>query len=305
MVEALITGATSGFGRLIADRAISSGAHVIAVGRRADRLADLSRSAPEGRVTRISLDITGPDVQQRLAAAIESAGGLDVLVNNAGYGLFGSVEQTGDEAVRAVLETNVLANLAGRRRCGPGATWAEGICAVLLWAYAATFRASEAERSSVLVATMGGSTVTPSRVSATRECYATALRKASRRLTALYDEALAPAGLRSTQYAILRELEAGGAMTINELAEVLVLDRSGLGHSLRPLQRDGWIALDRGTADRRSVQVVLTEPGRRRFDQASALWSAAQERVVAVLGAAATEPLRQQLNSIAEDDRLS
>jgi NAD(P)-dependent dehydrogenase (short-subunit alcohol dehydrogenase family) len=115
----LITGATSGFGRLIADRAIRSGAHVIAVGRRADRLADLARSAPEGYVTSISMDITGPDAQRRLTEVIESVGGLDVLVNNAGYGLFGSVEQTGDEAVRAVLETNVLANLAVVRAALP------------------------------------------------------------------------------------------------------------------------------------------------------------------------------------------
>jgi DNA-binding MarR family transcriptional regulator len=145
--------------------------------------------------------------------------------------------------------------------------------------------------------------MTRSRLSGTRDCYATAFRKASRRLTALYDEILAPEGLRSTQYAILREL-ADGALTINELAELLVLDRSGLGHSLRPLQRDGLIALERGSTDRRSVEVTLTEEGRRRFDQASALWHAAQDRVVAVLGATETEPLREQLNSIAEDDRL-
>lgn len=142
------------------------------------------------------------------------------------------------------------------------------------------------------------------RLSATRNCYATAVRKASRRLTALYDDVLASAGLRSTQYAILQELAAGDSLTINELAHVLVLDRSGLGHSLRPLQRDGLITLDRSGTDRRSVVVTLTEQGRQQFDQATALWRSAQDRVDAALGTAVADELREQLNGIAEDDRL-
>jgi DNA-binding MarR family transcriptional regulator len=143
------------------------------------------------------------------------------------------------------------------------------------------------------------------RVSTTQECYATALRKASRRLTALYDEALAPSGLRSTQYAILGELAGGDPVTINELARALVLDRSGLGHSLRPLRRDGLIRLDKDPTDRRSVQVTLTEQGRRRYEQACVLWRSAQDRVVAVLGTSVADRLRDQLNGAAEDDRLT
>ena len=93
-----------------------------------------------------------------------------------------------------------------------------------------------------------------SRVSITRDCHATALRKASRRLTQLYDEALAPTGLRSTQYAIIGELTDPTAEppTLNQLADALVMDRSGLGHSLRPLERDGLIRLQRSSADRRA-----------------------------------------------------
>ncbi|WP_028935681.1 SDR family NAD(P)-dependent oxidoreductase [Pseudonocardia spinosispora] len=115
----LITGATSGFGRLIADRALAAGAQVIAVGRRTDRLDDLVRSAPEGQLTTLALDLTAPDAERTLAAAVRDAGRLDVLVNNAGYGVFGAVEQTSAEQVRAVLETNVLANLAVLRASLP------------------------------------------------------------------------------------------------------------------------------------------------------------------------------------------
>lgn len=142
--------------------------------------------------------------------------------------------------------------------------------------------------------------MTESRTSATRDCYATALRKASRRLSGMYDDALAPAGLRSTQYAILRELAVGGPLTINELAALLVLDRSGLGHSLRPLQRDGLIELEKSSMDRRSVEVTLTEQGNRRYEQASVLWQTAQDEVVAELGTSMAGQLRQQLNVIAE-----
>lgn len=144
-----------------------------------------------------------------------------------------------------------------------------------------------------------------SQVSSARECYATALRKASRRLTALYDEALAAAGLRSTQYAILGELTEGGPITINELARALVLDRSGLGHSLRPLQRDGLVRLDKDGTDRRSVNVTLTAQGRRRFERAQVLWRSAQDQVVAALGSSVADELRDQLNSIAENERLA
>ncbi len=142
-------------------------------------------------------------------------------------------------------------------------------------------------------------------MSTTHDCYATALRKASRRLTALYDEALAPAGLRSTQYAILGELSDGKSITINELARTLVLDRSGLGHSLRPLQRDGLISLDKDDTDRRSVNVTLTDEGLRRFQQARTLWLTAQDRVVTALGTSPAEQLRDQLNELADNDRLT
>src|ERR1700692_1350648 len=101
-------------------------------------------------------------------------------------------------------------------------------------------------------------------------CNATAMRKATRRMTQLYDDALAPAGLRSTQYAILEELnrQADAPPTMGELAEALGLDGSALGHNLRPLERDGFIALAAGDDDRRTRRVVLTATGRAKFAQA-------------------------------------
>jgi DNA-binding MarR family transcriptional regulator len=143
-----------------------------------------------------------------------------------------------------------------------------------------------------------------SHASLTVNCYATAARKASRRLTALYDDVLAPVSLRSTQYAILQELAAGDELTLNDLASVLVLDRSGLGHSLRPLERDGLVRLDKNPGDGRSVIISMTEQGRRRYKEATALWRSAQDQVASVLGEPTATRIRKQMNAIGTDDRL-
>jgi short-subunit dehydrogenase len=112
----LITGASSGFGRLLAERVATNGDHVIAVARREDRLRELADD--HDSVTPLVVDLTAPDVEQRLGTAIDAAGGLDILVNNAGYGLFSSVEQTPDSEARAVFDTNLF----GPLDCTEGST---------------------------------------------------------------------------------------------------------------------------------------------------------------------------------------
>jgi DNA-binding MarR family transcriptional regulator len=138
-------------------------------------------------------------------------------------------------------------------------------------------------------------------------CNATAMRKASRRLTQLYDTALAPSGLRSTQFAILAELERRSAEppTMRELADALVTDRSALGHNLRPLERDKLVALEEGDEDRRRRYVVLTKTGAVKFKEAKRLWQGAQDRFNDVFGQADAKRLRETLLGIAANDRLS
>jgi DNA-binding MarR family transcriptional regulator len=139
------------------------------------------------------------------------------------------------------------------------------------------------------------------------QCSATAMRKATRRMTQLYDDALASAGLRSTQYAILEALhrKADAPPTMGELAETLVLDRSALGHNLRPLQRDGLIALVAGDADRRRRRVVLTTKGAAKLAEARPAWKLAQDRFNDVFGESAAAKLRVTLLRIARDERLA
>jgi DNA-binding MarR family transcriptional regulator len=138
-------------------------------------------------------------------------------------------------------------------------------------------------------------------------CFGTAMRKASRHLAQLYDTALAPIGLRSTQFTILAEvaLRAKAPPSMAELAQALVMDRSALGHNLQPLQRDGFIALKKSDTDRRRRHVVLTAKGRTKYREAEQLWQRAQDRFGRVFGESAAAKLRATMLSIAYDDRLA
>jgi DNA-binding MarR family transcriptional regulator len=137
------------------------------------------------------------------------------------------------------------------------------------------------------------------------ECFATSVRKASRRLTQLYDDALAASGLRSTQFSILAELATRSAPpTLMELAEAMVSDRSSLGHALRPLVRDGYVVLRRGKTDRRTQRIVLTDRGHKKFHESMRYWRTAQEAFASLYGDEWSETLRAAVLRIAHDDRL-
>ncbi|PRY14055.1 SDR family NAD(P)-dependent oxidoreductase [Kineococcus rhizosphaerae] len=104
----LVTGASRGLGRAIAEAAAAAGHHVLATARRPETLDDLV-AASDGRVRAAALDVTDAAAAQRaVAAAVEAFGRLDVLVNNAGYANLGSVEDTPLDDFRAQVETNLL-----------------------------------------------------------------------------------------------------------------------------------------------------------------------------------------------------
>jgi DNA-binding MarR family transcriptional regulator len=92
-------------------------------------------------------------------------------------------------------------------------------------------------------------------------CNATPLREASRRVTQLYDNALSPCGLRSTQRSIPVNLARAGTPSIGELAELLALDRSAMAHNLKPLARDGLVELYVDKRDKRNRRTTLTKRG--------------------------------------------
>jgi NAD(P)-dependent dehydrogenase (short-subunit alcohol dehydrogenase family) len=97
-----ITGATSGFGRAIAEAALERGDSVVATARRTDGLAELG---DRERVHAVRLDVTSAaDREAAVAAALDRFGCIDVLVNNAGRTQVGAVEETTDEELRALFD---------------------------------------------------------------------------------------------------------------------------------------------------------------------------------------------------------
>jgi len=116
-----------------------------------------------------------------------------------------------------------------------------------------------------------------------RECTLFAVRSVSRAVTQLYEEALAPAGLKATQLSILVATAARRSWTMSGLADVLNMDRTTLTRNTRPLQRKGLIRIGAGR-DQRSSSVEITERGHAVLHRAYPLWRRTQRRLIARLG---------------------
>ncbi|KAI0775580.1 NAD-P-binding protein [Trametes elegans] len=102
-----ITGATSGFGRVLTEIVLQNGEIVVATGRRVAALDDLKSQFPSDRLLIVKLDVSQPkEVVDAFAQARGAFGRVDVVVNNAGWGAFGEVEAAQDDVVRAQFETN-------------------------------------------------------------------------------------------------------------------------------------------------------------------------------------------------------
>ena len=133
-------------------------------------------------------------------------------------------------------------------------------------------------------------------------CNCLALRQAARHVTQFYDAFLLPAGLRTSQFSILAKLRWLGPLTITALAAAMVMDRTTLSRNIRPLQREGLVAVASGHRDHRSKQVRLTETGLKQFGAAIGAWSEAQERFDAVFGAGRAAGLRNLLHIVSVTD---
>jgi DNA-binding MarR family transcriptional regulator len=135
-------------------------------------------------------------------------------------------------------------------------------------------------------------------------CHGGALRKATRRVSQLYDAVLAPCGLRNSQHSILVHIVREGEPTMTELARALVLDRSALAHNLKPLVRDGYVVLAPDETDGRSRRVRLTAAGSAKLAESKALWKEAQRRFETVYGEESAAALRTALTRI-HDERFA
>eukprot|EP01035_Chromulina_nebulosa_P009439 gene9439-12753_t len=128
------------------------------------------------------------------------------------------------------------------------------------------------------------------------------LRRATRKIGQYYDDVLAPSGLKATQQGLLYHIHISDEPAMGAIAAALIMDLSALGHTLKPLIRDGYVETFADPADRRVKRVRLTPQGLAKLDEVMKLWHVAQQRFEAVVGKDQAERLRATLGDIAELD---
>ena len=129
-------------------------------------------------------------------------------------------------------------------------------------------------------------------------CNCFAVRKAARRMTQIYDAKLAPSGVRVTQFMILMALNNVGGLSVNRLAELMVMNRTTMGKNLRPLERDGLVDVRISKEDRRSRDILLTREGRSLLDRAYPLWRSAHDSFEQEHGVKFAEQFRSMLGEV-------
>jgi DNA-binding MarR family transcriptional regulator len=106
-------------------------------------------------------------------------------------------------------------------------------------------------------------------------CFCSTLRRTSRSLTQLYEDALRPLGLRAPQFTILQALALTGEVSQGRLGEILAIDSTTLTRALEIMSRRGWIAARRGK-DRRERWLHLATKGEKQLSRALPIWEKVQ-----------------------------
>ena len=130
-----------------------------------------------------------------------------------------------------------------------------------------------------------------------RRCACATIRRTDRVLTQFYDEILAPSGLYVTQFTTLATLAEAAPVTINRLAELLVMDRTTLSRNLELLAKQHLVRIEEGQ-DRRVRLVLLTQEGEQALRRAWPLWQEAQARIERALGLERFEGLLTDLSAV-------
>ncbi len=136
-------------------------------------------------------------------------------------------------------------------------------------------------------------------------CNCAVARRAGRFLSRFYDAALAPIGLKATQYTLLGQLKRRGPMVMMDLAQVMAMDRATIGHNLRPLERDGLVAIRVHEADRRARMVSVTAKGTAAVERGHAAWNQAQKTFEAQYGEGQAVTMRKLISRVVAVDLSS
>ena len=133
-------------------------------------------------------------------------------------------------------------------------------------------------------------------------CSNTAIRRASRQLGQLYDDCMGNSGLKGTQFSLLSQIAATGEAPLKQLAEAMVMDLSALGHTLKPLIRDGYVELIPDANDRRVKRARLTALGKKAQEDLLANWRDAQSRFDNAFGQGKSAEIRKALAFISSPE---
>ena len=128
-------------------------------------------------------------------------------------------------------------------------------------------------------------------------CVCGRLRRAARALTQLYDDTMAPSGLRVTQFSLMSTVGRKGTVRISDLAGLTLLDRTALSRNLEPLVAQGYVRIVPGK-DARTREVALTAAGRSALTRALPYWREAQHAVARRLGEPRTARLVEILDFV-------
>lgn len=135
-------------------------------------------------------------------------------------------------------------------------------------------------------------------------CFSTSVRRIDRVLTRIYDDAIRPSGLVTTQYSLLSTLSRAPAdLTLTQLATAIDLDRSTLSRNLDPLARQGFVRIA-AAEDRRARCVTITPAGLARLDVARPLWRSAQDHVAHLAGGQRIDAVLRELAELMDPIRL-
>jgi len=129
-------------------------------------------------------------------------------------------------------------------------------------------------------------------------CVCTTLRKATRNVTQLYDDAIRPSGLRTTQLHTLNAIGDAGEATVTKLTELLLIDQTTLTRNLAVLERDGLIK-EVQKPDGRLKSVRLTRKGKQALLAALPLWAEIQERVTKAISTSTWASMSAELERLA------
>jgi DNA-binding MarR family transcriptional regulator len=133
-------------------------------------------------------------------------------------------------------------------------------------------------------------------------CASANLRRASRLVSQLYDDALRPAGIRGPQFTLLQALKLAPGISQKQMAELLGMDSTTLTRTLALLERRGWLSAQ-PARDRRALRLTLTRAGEREYERVLPYWQSAQKHLKRALGSANWDAMIEAVMYTAEATR--